>query len=65
MVPGLIGGKRFVFEITLNAGLMLKTNGREHLGAFVHEMAHAVDWIFDGSEGHGHRWRRCAQRDFC
>ncbi|GEM_PF-4867608 len=65
MVPGLISGKLFVLAITLNVGLMLKTNGCEHVDTFVHEMDHAADCIFDGDEGHGHMWPRCVQRDLC
>ena len=65
MVTGFIGGKRVVLEIALNVGLLLKENGCECVGTFVHEMAHAADWIFDGGEGHGHTWRRCAERTFC
>jgi hypothetical protein len=65
MVSGLIGGKRVVLEIALNVDLMLQENGREHVDTFVHEMAHAADWIFDGGEGHGHTWHRWAQRARC
>ena len=65
MVPGDCGGKRVVLEIALNVDLMLQGNGRERVDTLVHEMAHAADWIFDGCEGHGHTWRRWAQRARC
>jgi len=65
MVPGLRNGKCVVLEIALNVDLMLQGNGRERMDTLVHEMAHAADWIFDGGEGHGHTWRRWAQRARC
>ena len=65
MVPGLRNGKCVVLEIALNVDLMLQENGRERMDTLVHEMAHAADWIFDGGEGHGHTWRRWAQRARC
>jgi hypothetical protein len=65
MVPGLSDGKRVVLETALNVDLMLHKSGRERVGTFVHEMAHAADGIFDGDRGHGHTWRRWAQRTRC
>ena len=65
MVPGRRFGIRSVVEIALNADLMLEGNGSARIDTLLHEMAHAAEWLFDGTVGHGEGWRQWARRAGC
>jgi len=65
MVPRTRNGVREVAELALNVDLMLEGNGAERLETFVHEMAHAADWLFSGHAGHGPTWRGWARYAGC
>jgi len=65
MVPGRRLGIRSVVEIALNVDLMLEGNGSARIDTLLHEMAHAAEWLFDGTTGHGEGWRQWARRAGC
>lgn len=66
MLPGHHGGDgRYVAEIALNVDLMLAGNGAERVDTLLHEMAHAADYLRNGSRGHGASWREWARRVGC
>jgi len=65
MVPGRRFGIRSVVEIALNVDLMLEGNGAARIDTLLHEMAHAAEWLFDGTVGHGAGWRQWARRAGC
>jgi hypothetical protein len=66
MLPGVDeDGDRCVVEIALNVDLMLAGNGAERADTLLHEMAHAADWLENGSQGHGATWREWARYVGC
>lgn len=58
-------GLRRVVEIALNVDLMLAGNGPERIDTLLHEMAHAADFLENGSRGHGASWQAWARRAGC
>lgn len=58
-------GRPICLEIALNLDLLLPGNESDLEDTLLHEMAHAAEWLFDGTRGHGPAWRRWAARAGC
>lgn len=66
MIPGTDRKRgKVVIELALNVDLMLEGNGAERMDTLLHEMAHAAEWLLDGSYGHGASWKKWARHAGC